>query len=30
MYIDFVHVTPEANQMVAVEMFDRLQSQFQN
>lgn len=27
MYIDFVHVTPEANQMVAAEMFDRLQSQ---
>ena len=29
-YIDFVHVTPEANQMVAAEMFDRLQSQFQD
>ena len=29
-YIDFVHVTPEANQIVAVEMFDRLQSQFRN
>ena len=30
MYIDFVHVTPEANQMVAAEMFGRLESQFQN
>ena len=29
-YIDFVHVTPVANQIVAVEMFDRLQSQFRN
>ncbi len=29
-YIDFVHVTPEANQMVAAEMFDRLQTHFQN
>ena len=28
MYIDFVHVTPEANQMVAAEMFGRLQSRF--
>ena len=30
MYIDFVHVTPEANQMVALEMFDRLKSEFRN
>ena len=30
MYIDFVHVTPEANQMVAAEMFSRVQSQLQN
>ena len=30
MYIDFVHVTPEANQMVAAEMFGRLETQLQN
>ena len=29
-YIDFVHVTPEANQIVAAEMFSRLQPQLQN
>ena len=28
-YIDFVHVTPEANQVVAAEMFSRLQPQLQ-